>query len=221
MSKAEVENMSQIMHQQAFCSVLEKILNKALSLNIHGLQVLTPLEQKTLTLELAELAFSISFSINQQTILVTTLTERSDCQLKTSISTLVELQKEQQLTELIKQGKLDILGDIKVAQQFASVFEQLTIDWQSELAQHIGDIPTYKLSQFSLWLTDKMTFASQQIQADASEWLVHEKRLVVTNSQISAFNQQVKEVTSDVANIERRLAKLSAKVLCTSNQESY
>ena len=213
--------MSQIMHQQAFCSVLEKILNKALSLNIHGLQVLTPLEQKTLTLELAELAFPISFSINQQAILVTTLTERSDCQLKTSISTLVELQKEQQLTELIKQGKLDILGDIKVAQQFASVFEQLTIDWQSELAQHIGDIPTYKLSQFSLWLNDKIKFVSQQIQADASEWLVHEKRLVVTNSQISAFNQQVNDVTNDVDNIEQRLAKLSAKILCTSNQENY
>lgn len=212
--------MSQIMHQQALCSVIEKILNKALSLNIHGLQVLTPLEQKTLTLELTELAFPISFSIHQQTMLVTRLTERSDCQLKTSIASLVELQKEQQLTELIKQGKLDILGDIKVAQQFASVFEHLTIDWQSELAHQIGDIPTYKLSQFSLWLTDKLKFASQQIQADASEWLVHEKRLVVTESQLTAFNQQVNEITSEVANIEQRLAKLAAKVFSISKQEN-
>lgn len=209
------------MYQQALCSVLEKILNKALLLNIEGSHGLVPLEQKTLTIYLAELAFPISFSINQQTILVTTLTERSDCQLKSSISSLVELQKEQQLTELIKQDKLDILGDIKVAQQFAGVFENLSIDWQSELAEHIGDIPTYKLSQFSLWLSNKVKFAAEQIQADASEWLVHEKRLVVTNSQIKAFNQQVTNIAADVANAEQRITNLMTKMMNTTSSEHH
>lgn len=209
------------MYQQALCSVLEKILNKALSLNIHGSHELAPLEQKTFTIYLAELAFPLSFSINQQAILVTTLTERSDCQLKTSISSLVELQKEQQLTELIKQGKLDILGDIKVAQQFAIVFEKLSIDWQSELAKQIGDIPTYKLSQFSLWLNNKIKFAADQIQADASEWLVHEKRLVVTKSQIELFNQQVTDVAEKVVNIEQRMTGLMAKVMSTTQEENH
>lgn len=204
------------MYQQALCSVLEKIVNKALSLNIDGSNELIPLEQKTLTIHLAELAFPLSFSIHQQAILVTTLTERSDCQLKTSISSLIELQKKQQLTELIKQDKLDILGDIKVAQQFASVFEKLSIDWQSELAEHIGDIPTYKLSQFSLWLRDKIKFAAAQIQADASEWLVHEKRLVVTHSQIAAFNQEVSDIADSVVNIEQRMTSLMNKVITTS-----
>ena len=213
--------MSQLMYQQALCSVLEKILNKALSLNIHGSHELAPLEQKTFTIYLAELAFPLSFSINQQAILVTTLTERSDCQLKTSISSLVELQKEQQLTELIKQGKLDILGDIKVAQQFAIVFEKLSIDWQSELAKQIGDIPTYKLSQFSLWLNNKIKFAADQIQADASEWLVHEKRLVVTKSQIELFNQQVTDVAEKVVNIEQRMTGLMAKVMSTTQEENH
>ena len=119
--------MNQIMHQQALCSVIERALNKVLSLNLNGVDVLLPLEQKTLTLFLAELAFPLSFSVDQQAILVTTLTERCDCRLTTSIASLVELQKNQQLTELIKQDKLDITGDIKVAQQFASLFENLSI----------------------------------------------------------------------------------------------
>lgn len=213
--------MSQIMHQQALCSVLEKILNKALSLNINGTQGLASLEQKTLTIYLAELNFPLSFSINQQAILVTTLTERSDCQLKSSIASLVELQKEQQLTELIKQDKLDISGDIKVVQQFAAVFENLSIDWQSELAEHIGDIPTYKLSQFASWLNNKVKFATEQIQADASEWLVHEKRLVVTHSQIAAFNQQVADIADEVVNIEQRMASLMTKIISTTHDESH
>jgi ubiquinone biosynthesis protein UbiJ len=213
--------MSQRMYQQALCSALEKILNKALSLNVNGSQGLAPLEQKTLTIYLAELAFPISFSINQQTILVTTLIERSDCQLQSSISSLVELKKEQQLTELIKQGKLDIIGDIKVAQQFAAVIENLSIDWQSELAEHIGDIPTYNLSQFSSWINSKVKFATEQIQADASEWLVHEKRLVVTHSQIAAFNQQVTNIADEVANIDQRMASLMTKIMSTTHDENH
>jgi ubiquinone biosynthesis accessory factor UbiJ len=208
------------MYQQALCSVIEKILNKAMSLNINGLDALASLEQKTLTIYLAEFAFPLSFTINQHAILVTTLTEGSDCQLKTSISSLVELQKEQQLTELIKQGKLDILGDIKVAQQFAAVFENLSIDWQSELAEHIGDIPTYKLSQFSLWLNNKIRFVAEQVKADASEWLVHEQRLVVTRSQIATFNQQVTELAEDVANVDLRMARVMANILSATDEEN-
>ncbi|MCO4799839.1 MAG: SCP2 sterol-binding domain-containing protein [Colwelliaceae bacterium] len=200
------------MHQQIFCAALEKVFNKALSLNIHGLSGLAPLEQKTLTVYLDEFAFPLSFSIDQQNILVTTLVERSDCQLKTSVSSLIELKKEQQITELIKQEKLDILGDIKVAQQFASLFENLSIDWQSEFAEHIGDIPTYKLSQFSLWLREKINFAAEQIQADASEWLVHEKRLAVTKGQLLSFNQQVDDVANDVLMIEKKIERLLTKI---------
>lgn len=200
------------MYQQALCSVIETILNKAISLNVDGLSGLAPLEQKTLTVYLKEFAFPLSFSIDQQKILVTTLIERSDCQLKTSISSLIELKKEQQITELIKQEKLDILGDIKVAQQFALFFENLSIDWQSELAEHIGDIPTYKLSQFSLWLREKISFAADQIQADASEWLVHEKRLTVTKGQLLSFNQQVDDIANDVLMIEKKMERLLTKI---------
>jgi len=208
--------MSQLMHQQALCALLETTINKVLALNVDDLGALLPLEQKTLTVQLAELAFPLSFSVDQQQILVTSLTERSDCQLTSSIASLIALQKEQQITELIKQDKLELSGDIKVAQQFAALFENLAIDWQSELAVHIGDIPTYKLSQFSLWLGDKVKFATKQISADASEWLVHEKRLVVTRSQINSFNRQVTTIDDEVQSLQARVERLADKLSATA-----
>jgi len=203
------------MHQQALCALLEKIINEVLALNVNGLGALLPLEQKTLTVLLAELTFPLSFSVDQQQILVTSLTERSDCQLTSSIASLIALKKEQQITELIKQDKLELNGDMKVAQQFAALFENLAIDWQSELAVHIGDIPTYKLSQFSLWLGEKVKFSAKQIPADASEWLVHEKRLVVTRSQISSFNQQVTSIADEVLSLQARIEQLAEKLTTT------
>ena len=199
------------MFQQTLCSTVEFAVNQALALNINGGNVLSALEEKTLTLVLTELGFPLSFSINENNVLVTSLTERSDCTIKTSVKTLLELKKEQQITELIKQEKLDVQGDIKVAQLFANITESLEIDWQSELAKHIGDIPTYKLSQFGKNLAKKFNFATQQIQADASEWLVHEKRLVVTSSQINNFSQQVIDIARQTDLISERIQKLADK----------
>jgi ubiquinone biosynthesis protein UbiJ len=199
------------MISQILTSTLEILINKTLtfSTNTASLEKLT---QKTLTLVLEELGFPLSFTVcntaESPTIVVTTLTECADCTINTSISTLRELKAEQQITELIKQDKLDLTGDIKVAQQFASVAENLDIDWQSELANHIGDIPTYKLMQLGKRVSEKVQFATKQIKADTSEYIVHEKRLVVTRSQIDQFNQQVFEASEQVDQLDQRISQL-------------
>lgn len=202
---------SNLMISQILTSTLEILINKTLtfSTNTASLEKLT---QKTLTLVLEELGFPLSFTVcntaESPTIVVTTLTECADCTINTSISTLRELKAEQPITELIKQDKLDLTGDIKVAQQFASVAENLDIDWQSELANHIGDIPTYKLMQLGKRVSEKVQFATKQIKADTSEYIVHEKRLLVTRSQIDQFNQQVFEASEQVDQLDQRISQL-------------
>ena len=199
------------MISQTLTSALEIAINKILALSTANVS-LEKLAQKTITLELTELGFPLSFTAcntsEDQNIVVTTLTEHSDCTIKTSISTLRELKAEQQITELIKQEKLDVTGDIKVAQQFASIAENLDIDWQSELASHIGDVPTHKLLQLGKRVSEKVQFATKQIKADASEYIVHEKRLAVTRSQVEYFNQQVTEVTNQVDDLNQRISQL-------------
>jgi len=213
-------NLAQfIMTEQFLCKVLEVIINKALALNEtnNNVSVLSKLDQKSMVVSIEEVGFPLCFTIshavtNKVNILVTTLYERNDCHIKTSIKTLLALKKEQQLTTLIKQEKLDIQGDIKVAQQFAQLAENLNIDWESELAKHIGDIPTHKLGQFSQRMKERLSFAAEQIQADASEWLVHEKKLAATGNQISQFAENVEEVNSIANQLEQRILRLSKKI---------
>jgi len=202
---------SSLMISQVLTSALEVLINKTLALSATHTS-LEKLTQKTLTVELEELYFPLSFTvcnaIKNPQVMVTTLTEHTDCTIKTSINTLRELKAEQQITALIKQNKLDLTGDIKVAQQFASVAENLDIDWQSELANHIGDIPTHKLMQLGKRVSTKVDFAAKQIKADASEYVVHEKRLVVTRSQVDQFSQQVFEVSQQVDELNQRVSQL-------------
>jgi ubiquinone biosynthesis accessory factor UbiJ len=202
----------QLMIKQALTLALEKIINKALSLNTRDNSVLSALENKQLTLLLTELNFALSFSVYQQKILVTSLSENSNCTITTSLRTLKELQKNHQLTELIKQDQLDISGDLKVAQQFANFAENLTIDWQSELAKYIGSFATYKLGRVAKAISSKFTFFVEQVQADSSEYLVHEKKLVVTKNQLDEFNYQVKNVDQQADNLLIRLADLDKQL---------
>jgi ubiquinone biosynthesis protein UbiJ len=202
---------SSLMISQVLTSTVEVLINKTLALSSNNTS-LEKLTQKTLTLTLEELGFPLSFTvcnaIEKPKVVVTTLTEHADCTIKTSISTLRELKAKQQITELIKQNKLDLTGDVKVAQQFASLAENLDIDWQSELANHVGDIPTHKLMQLGKRVSAKVQFVAKQVKADASEYIVHEKRLVVTRSQINQFNQQVVEVSKEVDELNQRISQL-------------
>tara|TARA_R110000744_G_scaffold191581_2_gene310695 strand:+ start:216 stop:866 length:651 start_codon:yes stop_codon:yes gene_type:complete len=206
----------QLMFAQSVSALLETVINQFLRYNLHGTRALKPLAEKTLTVQLAELPFPLSFSVSDEKIHVTINDEHSDCCLITSISSLIELKKEQQLTDLIKNNKLDILGDLKVAQRFADIAQSLDIDWQSELAKRIGDIPTYKLGQLGQQLREKLSFASNQVQADAGEWLVHEKRLMITAAELSYFNRDVEQVVQQVATLSSRLDELINRVSHTN-----
>ncbi|MFT5813609.1 MAG: ubiquinone biosynthesis protein UbiJ [Psychroserpens sp.] len=202
----------QLMLAQTLSAVLETLINQFLRYNLHGTRALKPLSEKTLTVKLAELPFPLSFSVSDEKIHVTTNDEHNHCCLITSISTLIELKKEQQLTDLIKNNKLDIQGDLKVAQRFADIAQTLDIDWQSELAKRIGDIPTYKIGLLGRQLLNKLSFAAKQIPADASEWLVHEKRLIITAAELSYFSCDVEHTEQQTADLNQRIDQLINRI---------
>lgn len=209
-----------LMPQQLLCATLEKIANQALAMNVEGTQRLEVLNLKTLSLHLSELNFPISITFESEKVLVSSLDSASDCRIHTSINTLMLLQKEQQLTELIKQDKLDIQGDIKVAQQVAAIAEHLQIDWDSQISAHIGDYATYKLKQLGQGIAQKVKFAQQQISADSSEWLLHEAKLVVTKSDIHHFNTQVNLVSQSTQALALRIDKLMQHANLSSADKS-
>ena len=201
---------------QVVTASLELIINKALALNENKALSFAAISQKTLTLELIELSFPISLTVNAVSspavVIVRSQTDNSDCTINTSISTLRKLKANQSLTQLIKQDELDVTGDIKIAQQFANITQSLAIDWQSELAKHLGDVPTHKLLHFGNKVTKSLFATGNQVEADICEYLVHEKRLVVTTSQINTFNQQAKDIASKVDSLSRRIDKLFSNV---------
>jgi len=203
---------------QLVTGALESILNQALSRNVNPDLDLLALEGKQLTLAIDEFGSPITLGVANKSFYVLSQTQASDCTISSSVRTLLDLKQSQQLTEYIKQEKLDIQGDLKVAQGFAKVFESLTIDWQSELAKHIGDVATYRLTRFGQFMAGKAKFAQQQISQDASQYLVFEKKLAVTGYEISMFRKDVDQLNLAVDALHTRIEKLNA-ALTSSTKE--
>lgn len=216
--------MLQFMHIQLLTSSLELIVNQALKMGNHSVSSLTKLEQKSLAVSLKELNATLCLSVSGEQILITSpdlAPTAFDCHIETSLSTLVALRNEQQLTELIKNDQLNIQGDIKTAQQYASLFESLNIDWLSELEKYLGDIATYKLTQLAKGLSKKVKFAQQQIISDTTEWLVHEKKLAVTGLDITHFSDQVSDVSQQFSQHEKQISALIDKAQQLLNNATH
>ena len=207
---------------QVTTATLELMINKVLALNNNNAISFTTLEQKTLMLVLTELPFTLCFTVNtsanKTVVIVRSECEFNDCTIYTSINTLNKLKAAQSLTQLIKQDELDVIGDIKIAQQFATIAQSLDIDWKTELAKHLGDIPAHKLLHFGNKVTKSIVATGKQFEADLAEYVVHEKRLVVTSSQINAFNQNTKDLVSQVDALSTRIDKLIAELAKITNK---
>ena len=200
-----------LMPQQAMSTALEFIINQAIAKSTQSLTLLAQMEQQTLAINLTELPFPLVFTSSQENILVSGDLELANCVITTSLKTLQQLKSDNALTEAIKLNKLDLEGDLKVAQRFASLMDSISIDWQSELAKHIGDIATYKVSRLASSLWQKLAFTGQQVQADASEWLVHEKKLSITQDEYLPYRAGVTDVSNQIDGLAQRILQLEQK----------
>ena len=133
--------------KQLFSSALEVPLNTLLSLDDQSTKRLQPLQGKRLTVVLKELPWPLTLAFSERIdILMDQENQDADCIISMQLSTLSELQDSSQITRLIQQGKLDLQGDIQIAQHFSSLIKELDIDWEEHLSHYVGDVAAYQMA---------------------------------------------------------------------------
>jgi ubiquinone biosynthesis protein UbiJ len=193
---------------QFLCAAIERGINQAIAWSTDA--DLSLLNQKVIQVNLQTWSQSICLVFTDESVSVLTVAESPDCVITTSVEGLKRLREKQSITDLIKQGDLDIQGDIKVAQQLAHVMEQLTVDWETALAGVIGDVPTFHVTQFAKKLLTKLHFIQQQSTADTIEYLLHEKKLLVTQAEFKQQTQQIQQLTQQLEQLNDKSEHLLA-----------
>lgn len=194
---------------QLLSATLESAINRVLALDENSAKRLRPLAGKRLALHLQELSQPLLFVFSQR-IDILICDDEPDCLISLSVSTLPQLTDSSQLTELIRQQKLSVRGDMQLAQDMSALFKELDIDWQEHVSRYTGDVVAHHLGRVvrdgSQWLSNKAALVKRQLR-DA---LAEEKPVLVPKGRQLQFNRDLDALTKRTEALDKRIAALSS-----------
>lgn len=167
------------------------------------------LKGKVLRVELAELDSPVILVFGEMQVdVLAAWGSLADCTLKTRVSTLPVLRQRQRFAALIKQGDLDIEGDLQVVQQFVALLDMAELDPAEILAPYLGDIVAEGLTQK---IQAQVCLARRHLlehrvrlgQAVSEEW-----RLSPSALEIAWFSDEVDVMERAGTSLVARLNKL-------------
>ena len=194
-------------------SLIERVLNQALKLDPQLSQKLSAVKHRRLVVEVRDWQQSIQLIYSdeqlQQLHLYSALNnENADCMISADINTLLALKNPAMLTQLIRQDKLDLQGDLNIAQTYSNAFSSLDIDWPEQLSNYIGDAPAQLLFQNLTMLKHQGAKAHSKISSMLTSLCQDELAVTIHPLELEQFKQKNRELKGQVAAVEQRINAL-------------
>ena len=191
-------------------SLIERVLNQALNLDPQLSQKLSTVKHQRLVVEVRDWQQSIQliYSDEQLHLYSALNNENADCMISADINTLLALKNPAMLTQLIRQDKLDLQGDLNIAQTYSSAFSSLDIDWPEQLSNYIGDAPAQLLFQNLTMLKHQGAKAHTKISTMLSSLFQDELAITIHPLELEQFKQQNRALKSKIAAVEQRINTL-------------
>ncbi len=208
---------------QLITGALETAFNGLLSLDENSTKRLIPLQDKRMRIAIAEFPWPLIFAFSSRIdILIDTSDDATpldspadcpvDCSISLQLSTLNELRDSSQITKLIQEKRLQLEGDIHVAQHFSQLVKELDIDWEEHFSQYIGDVTAHKLFSLAKQAGSHLKQGLHQLGNVVKEGVVEEKKLLPHKIEVNKFLQDVNLLRGDVGRLEARLESLRNKL---------
>lgn len=171
---------------------LEKLIQQALALDTHALQLLQKHIGKSVYIECTEPAIGAVISISEKGInLHTFQQQKTNSHLQGDISAYIELLSADDKVSTLINGNLRLQGDTQWLLDLQHILQHLNLDWEFQLAQLIGDLPAHwigKLSRNALaWLNTTRPIFLRHLQ----EFIQEEARLSPNPTEMEDFIHQV------------------------------
>jgi len=191
-------------------SLIERVLNQALNLDPQLSQKLSAVKHQCLVVEVRNWQQSIQlvYSAEQLHLFTAQNNENADCMISADIDTLLALKNPAMLTQLIRQDKLDLEGDLNIAQTYSNAFSGIDIDWPEQLSRYIGDIPAQQLYLHLKKLKQKSSKTNTKISTMLTSLCQDELAITIHPLELEQFKQKNRELKGQVAAVEQRIDAL-------------
>ncbi|MCG7536037.1 SCP2 sterol-binding domain-containing protein [Pseudoalteromonas sp. OOF1S-7] len=192
-------------------SALTQLLNKEPTLAVQ----LAPTQHKTLAITLTDLSLccALHYVGEQQgkarCFVYGNYQDQADCHITTTLSTLGEISDPSQLTRLIREEKLDLEGDLQLAQSYSKAFAGLDIDWAEHLSTHLGDAPAQLLVGQCKKATQRGAGQLNTLQRTVTQLCQDELKVAVHPLEVRQFKIHTRQLAQQLAALEQRINALS------------
>lgn len=200
---------------QLFSAGLERAINQLIKLDPESAANLHKLSAKHLEVEIAEFPHALVFACSDQVHVLVREKEAEgyqvDCKISLSLQSLQRLQDSSQITSLIKQGYLELEGDIHVAQAFSQLLKELHIDWEEQLSKFTGDVVAHTVFSAGKSLFEHAKKTANAVALTLKDGAMEEKKLAAHPYVVEDFCRQVNEVRSATERLDARLKLLETQ----------
>ncbi|MCO6356864.1 ubiquinone carrier protein [Pseudoalteromonas shioyasakiensis] len=193
----------------ALLSLVERIINQLLQLDPQLQGKLAAIADKQLLIEIRDWQQSILCVYSDEQIHLYSTQESSfDCMISADIDTLLALKDPSMLTQLIRQDKLDLQGDLNLAQGFSNAFAELDIDWPEHFSRYIGDAPAQQLWLSIQALKRRGSQTKSKLENTLTTLCQDELAVTIHPLELAEFKQQNRQLKSQVSQLEMRINAL-------------
>ena len=189
--------------------ILEAVINRYLALDPEMLDKLAQFNGKVIKLEITGINKTLYMLPNHRGIHILTEYDGSaDTVLRGTPVSLFKMGLVSNAANLLLKGEIEITGDTRLGHQFKNIFSQIDIDWSEPLAKMLGDGLAYQIQQSGNKLAYWAKESVKSVSTSFSEYLQEESRDVVTDTELTIFNEAVDQLRNDVDRLQARVNAL-------------
>ncbi|MDQ2164323.1 ubiquinone biosynthesis accessory factor UbiJ [Vibrio anguillarum] len=189
-------------------AAIETTLNTLIQDDPELVRRLSRLKGQVIQVHLKEFNKTLTFIFSQQIDVLAAYEGESNCYLSLNVSILPELREQANITQLIKQDKLVLEGDIQLAQKFAQLITDCKPDVEEWLSRVTGDVLAHALVQGVKDIGQALQSQRSKHQNHLSQVLTEEWRLLPSSLEVAYFCDQVDDLNSQAARIEAKIQHL-------------
>lgn len=194
-------------------NILELASNKALEHDSGTRERLKKLQGKTMALHVKTLEQSIAVTPQCEGLEFSSqIPEQVDVTLSTTVSAMIKISRDGLENAELDPGELEMSGDPIVGQRFAQVMADLNVDWQSLLAEQIGDAPAKTLTMVAGQAKEFVQESRGRLHDYVQDLVRNDMQIVASVDDVNTFLDEVDTLRADADHLQVKLTRLDERL---------
>ncbi|MBW8186553.1 ubiquinone biosynthesis accessory factor UbiJ [Shewanella nanhaiensis] len=192
-------------------AALETALKQVIAQSPDEYAKLRSLHGKVLCIQLSQLSWPIYLVFAKEIQVLGKYEGEVTTKVNADITTLYQLTEGANLTELIKQDKLSLEGDLNLLQTFSHFLQKVEFDFAEPLSKYIGDAPTHMLITGLEQAKNDITHIFRQSRSHVGQLTTEEYKLAPHAIEFVYLGDRIDDLVADIDAIEKRINNLQSR----------